>query len=80
MQARLTELHTQRGRLLERITHQRQALAREVEPLVVPLALPERLVAMFDETCVFVSEHPYLVGIAVAATLVFKPRFVWRWA
>jgi hypothetical protein len=79
MQARLIKLHTQRGRLLERITHQRQVLAREIEPLIAPLAMPARLAALLDETRAFVREHPYLVGTAVAAVVVFKPRFVWRW-
>ena len=79
MQARLIELHTQRGRLLERITHQRQALARQIEPLRAPLALPARLAAMLNETRVFVREHPYFVGTVLVAIVVFKPRFVWRW-
>ena len=78
-QARLIELHTQRGRLLERISHQRQVLAREVEPLIAPLALPAKLAGVFDATRIFVREHPYLVGTTVAAIVVFKPRFVWRW-
>jgi len=80
MQARLIELHQQRGRLLERIAHQRQTLARQVEPLIGPLALPTRLMGMLEQGRVFVRENPYLVGAVATAIVVFKPRFVLRWA
>ena len=80
MQARLIELHQQRGRLLERIAHQRQALAHQVEPLLGPLALPGRLAAMLDNTRLFVRDHPYLVGTVAVAIVVLRPRLVLRWA
>ncbi len=79
MQARLIELHQQRGRLLERIAYQRLTLAQQVTPLVGPLALPGRVVAMLHDARVFVREHPYLLGTAALAIVVFKPRFVLRW-
>jgi hypothetical protein len=80
MQTRLIELHQQRGRLLERIAHQRQTLAQQVTPLVGPLSLPARLAAMLQDARRFVREHPYLLGTAAVAIVVFKPRFVLRWA
>ncbi len=80
MQSRLIELHQQRGRLLERIAHQRSALALQVEPLLAPLALPGRLAGMLDDARRFVRDHPYLVGTVIVAVVVFKPRLVLRWA
>jgi hypothetical protein len=80
MQARLIELHQQRGRLLERIAFQRQTLAREFEPLKLPLSLPGRLASRLREGQLFVREHPYLVGTLVTAIVVLKPRFILRWA
>ncbi len=80
MQKRLIELGEQRGRLRERITYQRLALAREVQPLVAPLALPARLAALLQTGKAFVLDHPYLVGTTAFGLLVLKPRFVVRWA
>lgn len=80
MQARLTELHQQRGRLLERIAHQRVTLATQVVPLAGPLALPERLAHLVQNGKLFVRQHPYLVGSGIAAVVLLKPRSVWRWA
>jgi hypothetical protein len=80
MQTRLIELHQQRGRLLERIAYQREALAQQVAPLVGPLSLPGRLLARLQDAKVFVRAHPYLLGTAALAVVVFKPRFVLRWA
>jgi len=80
MQARLIELHLQRGRLLERIAMQRQTLALQVQPLKAPLALPARLLARLQEGRQFILENPYLVGSAVVALVVLRPGFVWRWA
>ena len=80
MQARLIELHEQRGRLRERIAHQRETLADQVQPLRATLAIPERLGALLGQGRTFVASHPYLFGTAAAAVAVFKPRLVWRWA
>ena len=79
MQARLIELHQQRGRLLERIAYQRETLTLRVEPLLGPLAWPGRLVGMLANGRLFVREHPYLVGTVAVAMVVFKPQFVLRW-
>lgn len=79
MQARLIELHQQRGRLLERIAHQRVTLAAQMVPLAGPLALPERLVHLVQNGKAFVRQHPYLVGTGIAAVVLLKPRWVWRW-
>ena len=80
MQTRLIELHQQRGRLLERIAHQRQTLASQVAPLLRPLSLPGRVAAALRDTGSFVLQHPYLLGTAALSVLVLKPGFVLRWA
>ena len=80
MQQRLIELGEQRGRLRERIAYQRLTLAREVQPLIAPLSLPARMAGWARQGQAFVFGHPYLVGTTALALLVFKPRFVLRWA
>jgi len=80
MPTRLIELHAQRGRLQERITHQRQTLAQQCEPLVAPLNLPGQLATLLDNGRAFVREHPYLVGTVALALVALKPRIVIRWA
>lgn len=80
MQKRLIELGEQRGRLRERIAQQRSALARDVQPLLAPLALPGRLAAALRQGRDFLVAHPYLAGSAAVGLLVLKPRWMWRWA
>ena len=80
MQKRLIELGEQRGRLRERIAHQRTALAREVQPLVAPLSWPTRMAALLRQGKEFVLAHPYAMGTAALGLVVFKPRFMLRWA
>jgi hypothetical protein len=80
MQKRLIELSEQRGRLRERIAHQRTALARDFQPLLAPLSLPARLAASARHGWDFLRGHPYVAGSAALGLLVLKPRFVLRWA
>jgi hypothetical protein len=80
MQKRLIELSEQRGRLRERIAHQRIALARDLQPLLAPLSLPARLAASARRGWDFLQGHPYVAGSVAVGLLVLKPRFVLRWA
>lgn len=80
MQKRLIELSEQRGRLRERIANQRRMLAHDIQPLLAPLSLPERLAATAKQGWGFLWGHPYLTGSIAIGLLVFKPRFVLRWA
>jgi len=80
MQTRLIELHQQRGRLQERIAHQRRELALQMAPLEGVLAFPDRVGRLAQEGKQFVVQHPLVLGTALAALLLFKPGFVMRWA
>ena len=80
MQKRLIELSEQRGRLRERIAHQRQALARDLQPLVAPLSLPARMASAARQGRDFLMGHPYFVGTIAVGVLILKPRLVLRWA
>lgn len=80
MQKRLIELGEQRGRLRERIAHQRRALAHDIQPLVAPLSLPARMASAVRQGRDFLMAHPYLLGTVTVGLLVLKPRLVMRWA
>lgn len=80
MQTRLIELHQQRGRLRERIAHQRAALRQQLVPLQGVLAVPDRIARMKQDGMAFVRAHPLAVGGVAAAILLLRPRLVLRWA
>lgn len=79
MSRRLIELHLRRGRLLERIAHQRASLAREVPPVRAALSTADRLVAGVRAGVVFVKHHPSIVTLVVATLVVLKPGRIGRW-
>ena len=80
MQDRLIELHQRRGRLLERIAAQRQTLARELVPLQGVFNAGERARRAAQDGKNFLLQHPLVLGVALTALVVFKPRTVLRWA
>ena len=59
---------------------QRLALARQVQPLVAPLALPARVAAQLRQGKAFLLAHPYVLGTAALGLVVLRPRYVMRWA
>jgi len=80
MQARLTELQQQRGRLLERIALQRQLVALEMEPIGRALQVGDRISGLVGECKLFLLQHPLAVAAAVVAVVVLRPVRAWRWA
>ena len=79
MQTRLIELHQQRGRLQERIAHQRAAVRQQLAPLQGVLAVPQRILRIQQEGIAFARQHPLAVGGVILALVVLRPRFVLRW-
>ena len=77
---RLTELHVQRGRLLERITAQREALCYEVQPVQAALDATDRIVAYVRSGVAYVKSHPGLTAVAVAVLLVLRGRRILSFA
>jgi len=76
MNGRLLELATRRGVLKARIDAQRLQLARHAEPLEKALAAGDKVVDGVE----WLKHHPAVVGTAVAAVVVMRPKRAWRWA
>ena len=79
MHDRLIELHQQRGRLLERISTQRVALARQVAPLHNTFNLPDRIAAAARRTRDTLRAHPLVMTTVVVALVVLRPAQLLRW-
>ncbi len=78
MDARLTELYVQRGRLRERIGAQREQLGRDLAPLRVASDLADRTGSVLRQTQQWLSGHPTAVTALVVALVVWRPRAVLR--
>jgi hypothetical protein len=83
MKRSLSELHLQRGRLVERIAHQRATLVREAAPIKAACDTTDRAIATVRSTLRHASElvqrHPVATAGLAAALFAFKPRRVMRW-
>lgn len=80
MNQALIDIGIRRGRLLERIVHQRAALSRDVQPVCSVLHTADQAVARVRTVTGFLRSHPGLVLAAVALLVVLKPRRAWRLA
>lgn len=78
MTPRQIELHCQRGRLLERIAHQRVTLAEQMQPLLEAERLGRRGLDAASATVVQLKAHPLAVAVALSVFTLFKPKRVWR--
>jgi hypothetical protein len=76
----LEDLQRERGQLLERIAHQRSALASAWEPVQEVEHLGTRVLGLTRALLQRVRENPIPVAVAVAALLVWRPKGVLRWA
>ncbi len=79
MNQQLIDVAVQRGRLLERISNQRQLLGQEVQPLGDTLRSADRAISTLRNGSDYVKQHPEVVTVAVAVLVVLQPRRVWRW-
>lgn len=70
----------QRGRLLERITQQRAALAVQLLPVVGLLNTADQVVEGADRTRRWIGENPLVAGAALVALVVWRPRGILRLA
>lgn len=80
MQERLIELQQQRARLLERVAHERQLLAVQVQPVARVLHVGDRLADLFARCQRFALQHPLTVAAVVGTVLVLRPTGTLRWA
>lgn len=79
MQTREIELALKRGRLQERISGQRTAIAAQVVPIVKALGRADQAVALGRVGVDYVKHHPGQVGAALAILTLLRPKRVWRW-
>lgn len=76
----LAELQREQGRLIERITSQRETLVVQFAPLVQVLQLGDRVVQTFQAGKRFVQQHPWAMGSLAAVLALRRPRKLGRWA
>jgi hypothetical protein len=79
MNRNLTELHLQRGRLIERCATQRRTLTHQLTPVRTACQTADRTLAAVRTTILYVQQHPAGVAAFVTALLVLRPRRVWGW-
>ena len=79
MQKRLIELQLQRGRLLERIAHQRQALSVQVRPVSHALHVGDRLADWLNRCKLFALQHPLTMTAVAGTVVILRPATVMRW-
>lgn len=80
MNQELLDLAVERGRLIERISNQRQRLADELQPVGNALQTADRALATVRQGRDYVKQHPEIVAVGVALLIVMQPRRVWRWS
>lgn len=73
------DLALRRGRLLERIAHQRAAIATAVAPLEQVCSRYDQGVGFLQGLGAGLARHPYLVTAAAAVLVMLRPGRVWRW-
>ena len=76
MNPKLLELATRHGALKARIDEQRRQLARHAVPLEGALVKGDSVLKGVD----WLKHHPAAIGIAVATTVIARPKRAWRWA
>lgn len=79
MNQELIDLAVERGRLLERISNQRQLLGQQMQPVGDALRSADRAISTLRNGSDYVKQHPEVVTVAVAVLVVLQPRRVWRW-
>lgn len=79
MTSSLAELAFERGRLIERIAHQRSTLAQQLQPLQDAQVSSQRLMARCRVGVDYLSARPWLLALGVLAVVLLKPRRALAW-
>ena len=79
MNHQLTELHLQRGRLLERIATQRAMLSYDAVPLNFALDKADSALARVQSVTHYIKRHPGIAGLGLAIMFALRTKRVWRW-
>ncbi|MFM2035159.1 MAG: hypothetical protein RL459_424 [Pseudomonadota bacterium] len=80
MNPQRVELLVQRGRLLERISQQRDHLARQIAPLAQAVSTVEHLLERARANLQHIQQHPQPALVAAAMFVLFGPKRAWRHA
>ncbi|MEI7612523.1 MAG: YqjK-like family protein [Betaproteobacteria bacterium] len=78
--SKLNDLLVQRGRLLERIEAQREALVYEVQPVQAALDATDRVLATVRQGVAYIKGHPGITALAVAVLFALRGRRILRFA
>lgn len=76
----LAELQRERGRLVERITAQRETLALQFIPIGNLLQFGDRVAQTVQAAKLFVHQHPWAMGSIALVLALRRPRKLGRWA
>jgi len=79
MKKSLAELAFERGRLIERITHQRTTLAHQLRPLQEAQEASHRLLSRCRVGLDYIRARPWLLALGVLAVVLVKPRRSVSW-
>ena len=80
MNQELIDLAVERGRLLERISSQRQLLAQQLQPLGAAMGTADRVVARARQCGEYLKRHPEWVATGVVVLVILRPSRIWRWS
>ena len=80
MNRQLDDLLLRRGRLIERIAGQREALRNDFVPVSVVLGKADSAVAGVRSFVDTIRRHPVVTSVLAATLLIFKGKTVLRWA
>ena len=79
MNHQLNEIYIRRGRLLERIASQRDALSRDVRPVRASFFRVDRVIGRVRSVTDYIKRHPSIAALAVAGLFAIKTERAWRW-
>jgi hypothetical protein len=80
MNRRIDELFLRRGRLIERISGQREVLRRDFEPVRAALGKVDFAVAGVYLGAEYLRRHALVASAVAGAFLIFKGKAALRWA
>ena len=72
--SRLTDRAVKRGRLLERISQQRSALAASCAPIADALNAADQVVEGAERTRRWIGENPIAVGVGLFILVLWRPK------
>jgi hypothetical protein len=79
MNRRLDDLLLRRGRLIERIAGQREAISRDFAPIGAALGKVDLAAAGVRSGLAYLHRHALAASALVGALLIFRGKGTWPW-